>query len=123
MAHPKNLAAWGLYSYPFPKQQILDSSERNCRRQFQVCYKQQEAFRMCRKPCWKRRNCSSPANSSFPTVFSKSLCCRHVNTRACLGKGKTDKRRISLLAITPFIKIFSHISLYLFHVDYWVSLL
>ena len=25
--------------------------------------------------------------SPFPTVFSKELHCRHVKTRACLGKG------------------------------------
>ena len=23
----------------------------------------------------------------FPIVFSKDLCCRHVKSRACLGKG------------------------------------
>ena len=27
------------------------------------------------------------AISPFPTVFSKDLYCRHVKTRACLGKG------------------------------------
>ena len=35
----------------------------------------------------KRRNCSLRAISPFPTVFSKDLYCRHVKTRACLGKG------------------------------------
>ena len=25
--------------------------------------------------------------SPFPTVFSKDLHCRHLTTRACLGKG------------------------------------
>ena len=34
----------------------------------------------------KRRNCSLRAISPFPTVFSKDLYCRHVKTRACLGK-------------------------------------
>ena len=28
-----------------------------------------------------------PAISPFPTVFSKDMYCRHVRTRACLGKG------------------------------------
>ena len=42
---------------------------------------------MGRKHCGKRRNCSLRAISPFPTVFSKDLCCRHVKTRACLGKG------------------------------------
>ena len=35
----------------------------------------------------KRRNCSLRAISPFPAVFSKDLYCRHVKTRACLGKG------------------------------------
>ena len=42
---------------------------------------------MGRKHCWKRRNCSLRAISSFPAVFSIVLYCRHVKTRACLGKG------------------------------------
>ena len=29
-------------------------------------------------------------NSPFPTVFSKDLYCRHVKTRACLGKGQNQ---------------------------------
>ena len=39
------------------------------------------------KHCWKQRNCSLGAISPFPTVFSKELYCRHIKTRACLGKG------------------------------------
>ena len=35
----------------------------------------------------KRRNSLLRAISPFPTVFSKALYCRHVKTRACLGKG------------------------------------
>ena len=42
---------------------------------------------MGRKYCEKRRNCSLPAISPFPTVFSKDLYCRHVKTRALFGKG------------------------------------
>ena len=34
----------------------------------------------------KRRNCSLRAISPFLMVFSKDLYCRHVKTRACLGK-------------------------------------
>ena len=48
------------------------------------------------KHCGKRRNCSLRAISPFPTVLSKDLSCRHVNTRACLGKGK-KRFRIFLL--------------------------
>ena len=42
---------------------------------------------MGRKHCGKRRNCSLRAISPFSTVFSKDFYCRHVKTRACLGKG------------------------------------
>ena len=42
---------------------------------------------MDRKQCGKSRNCSSRAISPFPAMFSKDLYCRHVKTRACLGKG------------------------------------
>ena len=42
---------------------------------------------MGRKHCGKRRNCSLRAISPFPAVFLKDLYCRHVKTRACLGKG------------------------------------
>ena len=45
-------------------------------------------IQMGRKHCGKRRNCSLRAISTFPTVFSKDLYCRHVKTRACLGKGR-----------------------------------
>ena len=29
----------------------------------------------------------------FPTVFSKDLYCRHVKTKACLGKGERKYRK------------------------------
>ena len=41
---------------------------------------------MGRKQCGKRRNFLLLAISPFPAVFSKDLYCRHVKTRACLGK-------------------------------------
>ena len=45
-------------------------------------------FKQGRKHSGKRRNFSLQAISPFPKVFSKALYCRHVKTRACLGKGK-----------------------------------
>ena len=45
-------------------------------------------LQMGRKHSGKRRNCSSRAISPFPAVFSKDLYCRHVKTRACLGRVK-----------------------------------
>ena len=59
--------------------------ERVCRQQFLSWW--QKVFQMDRKHCGKRRNCSLRAISPFPTVFSKGLYCRHVKTRASLGKG------------------------------------
>ena len=50
--------------------------------------------------CRKRRNCSLRAISLFPTVFSKDLYCRHVKTRACLGKGERSLE--NLLFTKPF---------------------
>ena len=57
------------------------------RRQFHIGRKWQKVLQTGRKHCGKRRNCSLRAISPFPTVFSKDLYCRHVKTRACLGKG------------------------------------
>ena len=62
--------------------------QRVCRRQFHVWWKWHKVLKMGRKHCGKRRNCSLRAFSSFPTVFSKDFACRHVKTRACLGKGQ-----------------------------------
>ena len=65
----------------------LSQTQRVCRRRFQIRLKWQKVFQIGRKPCGKRRNCSLRAISTFPTVFSKDLSCKHVKTRACLGKG------------------------------------
>ena len=65
----------------------LVQTERFCRRQFQIQWEWQKSLWMGRKHRGKRRNCSFRAISSFPTVFSKDFYCRHVKTRACLGKG------------------------------------
>ena len=74
---------------PSPKRRyfVIVQIERVCRRQFQIWWKLQKVLQMGRKHWGKRRNCSLRAISPFPTVFSKDLYCRHVKTRACLGKG------------------------------------
>ena len=64
--------------------------ERLCRQQFRIIWKWQIVLQTVGKHCGKRRNCSLRAISPFPTVFSKDLYCRHVKTRACLGKGSTS---------------------------------
>ena len=65
----------------------LFQTEIVCRRQFLILWKWKKVLQKVRKHCGKRRNCSLRAISPFPTVFSKALYCRHVKTRACLGKG------------------------------------
>ena len=73
---------------PLPKRQILDSSklkqfaDNNCKFDKTGI----KSIQMGRKRCGKRRNCSIRAISPFPTVFSSDMYCRHVKTRACLGK-------------------------------------
>ena len=64
----------------------LFQTERLCRRQFQIWWKWQKVLQTSRKHCGKRGNCLLRAISLFPIVFSKDFYCRHVKTRACLGK-------------------------------------
>ena len=71
---------------------------------------------MGRKHCRKRRNCSLRAISPLPTVFSKELYCRHVKTRACLGKVQKGQKTLWkkekkywLPACTLFPKMFSKV--------------
>ena len=45
-------------------------------------------FWLSRKHCVKRRNCSLRAISSFPTMFSKAVCCWCVNMSIHGVKGK-----------------------------------
>ena len=72
----------------------LYQTERVCRRQFQIRWKWQKVLQTDRKHCGKRRNCSLRAISPFPTVFSKELYCRHVNTKACFEKVKEDRQHV-----------------------------
>ena len=44
-------------------------------------------FWLSRKPCGKKRNCSLRATSSFPTMFSKAVCCWCVKMSIYGGKG------------------------------------
>ena len=66
---------------------VLLQIERVCRRQFKISWKWRKVLEKGRKHCGKRRNCSQWAVSPLPAVVSKDLYCRHVKTRACLGKG------------------------------------
>ena len=74
---------------PFPKRQVLDSSKLKgfAHDNFRIDENGRQFSKTVEKHCGKRRNCSLRAISPFPTLFSKDLYCRHVKTRACLGKG------------------------------------
>ena len=39
------------------------------------------------KTLWEKEKLLVTSKFSFPTMFSKDVYCRHVKTRACLGKG------------------------------------
>ena len=81
-------AAWKTFINPFPNDKFLDSSKLKefADDNFKFKKKGRESIQMGRKQ-WKWRNCSLRAISPFLTVFSKDFYCRHVKTRACLGKG------------------------------------
>ena len=62
---------------------------------FQIKSKWQNVFPMGRKQCGKRRNCSLPATSPFPTLFSKKLYCKNVKKKQGLfSKGITKMKRM-----------------------------
>ena len=65
--------------HPFPKQQILDSSNLKefADDNFKFDGNGRKFSKTGRKNCVKRRNCLSRAISPFSTVFSKDLYCRH----------------------------------------------
>ena len=65
----------------------LFQTERVYRWQFQILRKWQNTIQTARKHYVNRRNCLLRAISPFPTLFSKDLYCRHVITKAYLGKG------------------------------------
>ena len=78
-------------SSPFPKRQILDAFKLT-----EIAddkFKSNENGRKFSK--LENRNCSLRAISLFLTVSSKDLYCRHVKTRACLGDGKKNYRKIN----------------------------
>ena len=59
-----------------------------CRRQNKCNLKTEILTGMAGKHCGKWRKCWLPAFSPFPTMFSKSLFLRVVNSRDCVVKGK-----------------------------------
>ena len=67
-----------------------------------ISWMKMAVLQMGRKHYGKRRNCSLQAISSFHTVFSIDLFCRHVKTRACLGKGYPVLRIYSFQATSCF---------------------
>ena len=89
-----------VYSYPFHKWKILDSSKLKefADNNFLIWWKWQKVHKKVRKHWGKRRNCSLWAISPFPTVFSKDIYGRHVKKglvwerkkKGLFGKGLID---------------------------------
>ena len=67
----------------------------------------QQCLQTGRKHCGERRNCLLQAISPFPTVFSEDLYCRHVKTRACLGKGQISGMQMCQLFCQTSVYLFS----------------
>ena len=59
---------------------------------------------MGRKHCGKRRNCSLRAISSFPTVFSKYLYCRHVKNPGLVWE-RVNQATFSLFYLLRIINL------------------
>ena len=71
----------------FPNDKFLDSSKLKEFADDNFKFNEfSDVLQTVRKQCRMMRNCSLRAISPFPTVFSKDLYCRHVKTRASLGK-------------------------------------
>ena len=79
----------GSINLPFPKWQILDSSDLKefADDSFKFDDIDGNFYKRIETTCGKRRNCLLQAISFFLAVFSKDLYLRHVKTTACLGKG------------------------------------
>ena len=76
-------------SLTLSKRQILDSSKLKefADDNFKFDENGRKFFKHVENTVGKGEICSLRVISPFPTVFSKVLQCRHVKTRACLGKG------------------------------------
>ena len=72
-------------NWPSPKRQILDPSklEEFAEDYFKIDENGQKFSKRVENIVGKGEIAISP----FPTVFSKGFCCKHIKTRACLGKG------------------------------------
>ena len=79
--------SWGVY--PVTRRQILDSLKLKefADDNFKFDENVKKVNHTGRKHCGKRRNCSLPAISPFPTVFSKGLFPRGVKRCHCVGMG------------------------------------
>ena len=102
MAQIQNFVVWVIEEFcfgldqPFPKQQILDSSK--LKEFADDNFKFDENGRKFSKQVEITMGKGEIAHYEqfllFPTVFSKDLYCRHIKTRACLGKDYTPLTNI-----------------------------
>ena len=74
---------------PFPKRQVLDSSKLKevADDNFKFDENGRKFSKWVEETVGKGEIARYEQFLLFPTVFSKYLYCRHVKTRACLGKG------------------------------------
>ena len=75
-------------SEPFTKQQILDATKlkEHSHDNFKFDESGRKFSKKVENSVGKKRNYSLGAISPFPTVYEKAWNCRHVKSRACLGK-------------------------------------
>ena len=78
-----------LTEYPFQKQQILDSPKLKDFADDNLKFSEnaRKFSRWVENTVGKGEIAHYEQFLLFPTVFSKDLYCRHVKTRACVGKG------------------------------------
>ena len=85
LGHPVHKTEW---VYPFPKQQILDSSKLKefADDNFKFDKHEGKFSKRIENSEGKEEIARYEQFLLFPQCFSKDLYCRHVKTRACLGK-------------------------------------
>ena len=78
-----------LRNNPLPDMPILGSSNLAVNKDMmsKILTNGDTIFLLSRKYCEKRRNCSLRAISSFPTMFSKAVCCGRVKMSIYAVKG------------------------------------
>ena len=80
----------------------LFQTESISRQQFQIWWKWQKVLQKGRKMLWDKEKLLIKSNFSSFHSFSKDWFCRHVKSRACLGKVKFPLARGLLIGFLSF---------------------